>query len=238
MKAYTDMEYDDTKIWHQILEDYHIAKHCFYDCHHEQGWRRDEETGLFHLWRAYHAATMAKEKQNLLFARVLMMMSRENHCVCNYTKFHRYVSPAMEAYKLALADENQPTQEELDYAQRCFDRLVYELDATSNSSEQYERAYLLIEGLNQIPDFQFHDSKPVRFEHSNTEATLELCWSETTVQIQFKGVFEIYVSCDPLCNFVNDFYCYRDFDRPHLLIFDICEYRILCEKIIATKIAP
>lgn len=218
-------------IWETILSDYKIAKQCLWCPKHAGYWYREEDRGMYHLWKAYYAAIQADTKENLLYARILMMMHDEQHHADKYDRFHKYVAPAKEAYEKALLEDRKPTGKELEKVNFLFDSLSYVLKKRENTEEQYRDAYALIEGLDEIPDFQFHDSKPIWFEHTSENAVLKLNFDGVIVTFRFEVLVDIEVNGDPVCNWINDFYCYRLFPGDKLIRFDIGYYVIHCEKI-------
>ena len=226
----------DTGIWKTISDEYKAAKKCLWCPKHSGNWWRDDDGGMYHLWRAYHLATAAEEKDSLLYARILMMMNDEIHNVYSHTRFHKYVEPAMAFYNKAIEAGDKPCEKELEKARFYYNSLKYELEMTAETSEQYEKSYSMIPGLNEIEDFQFHDSKPLHFEHDSTSAKLVLKYDSVTVTFAFEGLVEIEVNGDPTVNWINDFYCYRAFHNDKLLKFDIGYYRILCENINIVKV--
>lgn len=223
----------DKELWLQIAEHYKIAKRCLWCPKHASNWRRDEDQGMFHLWQAYYAAICASEKENLLYARVLMMMNDENYnCSC-YERFHKYLSPAMDAYNLALAspDSRKPTEKELQKIRFLFETTQYEVRKKSGTEEELNAAYAQIEGLNAVQEFQIHDSKPIYFSQDDFTAILKLQFEDVTVTLQFWDLYDIQISCDPLANWITEFYCYPSYYDSNQIIFDIGYYQILCKKI-------
>ena len=93
-------------IWNSIANDYEEAKKCLWCPKNSGVWYRDEDKGMYHLWRAYFEAVQATTKDDLLYARVLMMMNDEQHNLHEYTRFHKYIAPAKEAYERAIQRGN------------------------------------------------------------------------------------------------------------------------------------
>ena len=222
----------DLKVWEQISKDYEVAKICLWCPDKIKNWHRDEDKGFYHMWKAYYSALTQEEKELLVYARILVMMAHERRfSINNYDCFHKYIEPAMQAYNDAInLGENIPEQE-LESIKRDFESLEYEL----KKEEEYEEAYALIEGLNEIENFGFHDSKPVYFEHNEKDAYLDLDYDNNIVRFNFIGVYEIEINGDPTCNYINDFFCYRWWYNKEILYFDIGYYRIKCSKIVAIK---
>lgn len=217
--------------WLNVRTNYELAKKYLWCPKHANEWHRDEVNGMYHLWTAYNIAVTSTLKENLTYARVLVMMSDEQHNVDSYTRFHQYIAPAMEAYDRAKAAGKFPTEKEYAKAKRSYDALKYKLDKTSGTEEQYEAAYALIEGMDAVPDFCFHDSKPVYFEQTADRAILKLQFHEITVTLEFSEIVDFTAEGDPLTNWINDFYCYPSFHNPELIRFDVGYYRIDCKAI-------
>lgn len=198
-------------------------------------WKRDPERGYYHLWKAYYFAQQETEKQDLIYAKILIMMAdedRENR-FNNYIRFHRYITPAKEAYEKAIQNNEEVCDKEYEELIRTYNYLKYMLDKKDGSDESYS----MICGLNEIEElFCFHDAKVIRFEHIGDNAELDIKYYDTTVRIKFSGIFDIRVETDPICDYIGEFYCYRNFDIPERIVFDIGFYKIVCEQITAKKI--
>ena len=74
----------NVELWSEISDEYNAAKKCLWCPEHATEWLRDDDEGMYRLWRAYHLAANAEEKNDLLYARVLMMMSDEQHNIHSY----------------------------------------------------------------------------------------------------------------------------------------------------------
>lgn len=220
--------------WNEIKVDYETARNCLWCPREAVEWRREEDKGFYHLWKAYYAAIQETEKQHLLYARILIMMEREdrNSYYNHYTRFHKYVEPAMEAYNKAISNNEQISEKEYQELTRTYNYLKYMLKMEDGSEE----SYAMIPGLNEIEEFGFHDSKPTRFEHVGNKAELDIDYNGVKARIKFGCIFDIRVDCDPVTDWINEFYCYRDFYIPERIVFDIGFYKIVCEEISAEKI--
>ena len=221
--------------WLEIKEDYEAAKLCLWCPKEAIPWKINEERGYYHLWKAYYAAQQEDEKQDLLYARILIMMADEDrrNRFDNYTRFHRYIAPAKEAYERAIKNNDEFSDKEYEKLIRTYDYLKYMLDMEDGSEE----AYSMISGLNEIEEpFCFHDAKPKRFEHIGDNAELDIEYHDTTVRLKFSGIFDIRIETDPISDYIGEFYCYRNFDILERIVFDIGFYTIVCEKITAEKI--
>jgi hypothetical protein len=221
--------------WLEIESDYEAAKECLW-CPREAGeWHRVDAKGHFHLWKAYYAATQEDEKQDLIYARILIMMADEDreNCFNNYIRFHRYIAPAKDAYERAIQNNEAVCDKEYEKLIRTYNYLKYMLDMEDGSDESYS----MICGLNEIEElFCFHDAKTIRFEHIGDTAEIDIKYYDVTVRLIFKGIFDIQINTDPICDYINEFYCYKHFDIPERIVFDIGFYKIVCEQITAEKI--
>lgn len=225
----------DKAKWLEIESDYEIAKACLWCPREDTNWHRDEEKGYYHLWKAYYNALQEEEKQNLLYVRILIMMSDEDRAnrFNNYTCFHRYVSPAKLAYDKAIENNEIAPGEECEYLTRKYNYLKYMLALEDGSDDSYS----LIVGLDKIEEFYFHDAKPKRFEVIEDSAELDIqLYDVVSVRLKFKNIFDIQISTDPICDYINEFYCYKNFDIPERIVFDIGFYKIVCEEITVEKI--
>ena len=218
-----------TDEWAKIQSDYDKAKAALWCPEDTDYWHREEETGRYHMWRAYHQASAATEKDSLLFARILSMMADENRTVySDYERYHKFVRPAVEAYDKAIEAGQHPTDKELKQIRFSAESLAYVLECEELPCEEQVKR---IRGFERLADFEFHDSKPTWFEYSGQTVKLKLEFYETSATFLFEGVKEIVVNNDPVADWVMDFCCYPCFYNKDLLIFDIGSHRITCAKI-------
>ena len=221
--------------WLEIESDYEVAKSCLWCPKEAIEWKRESERGYYHLWKAYYFAQQEDEKQDLIYARILIMMADEDreNLFNNYIRFHRYIAPAKDAYERAIQNNEVVCDNEYEKLIRTYNYLKYMLNMEDGSDESYS----MICGLNEIEElFGFHDAKPIRFEHIGDNAELDIKYHDTSVRLKFSGIFDIRVETDPICDYIGEFYCYRIFDIPERIVFDIGFYEIVCEKITAEKI--
>lgn len=215
--------------WAEIRSDYDKAKAALWCPTGAKYWHREEETGRYYMWQAYHQANAAKEKDYLLFARILSMMADENRTVySDYERYRKFVKPAANAYDKATEAGQRPTDKELEKIRISAESLAYVLEC---EQRPYEEHIQRIRGFERLKDFGIHDSKPTWFEHKGQTARLALEYGEDLVTIRFEGVEEICVNNDPVADWVNEFYCYPCFYNKTLLIFDIGSHRITCATI-------
>lgn len=218
--------------WKTICEDYESARAALWNSKQCSNWRRDEDKGYYHLWKSYYTALNAEEKEPLLFARILMMMgSTQNYKQSDCIRLHRYYLPAKELYEIAIESGLQPTEKELKQMKLHIDILTYQFAC---EEKPYKEQLAYIEGYENLSDFSFYDSKVVFFSHDENSADLKLKYS-SVLELHFEDVDEIVIRTDPVCDWVNDFYCYPAFHNRNKLIFDIGFYRILCSKIVVTS---
>lgn len=220
-----------TDMWDTIISDYKEVRLCLWCPKHANNWHREENRGYYYLWKAYHFAEAAEEKRPLWYARILYMMA----CEQQYKQHHydilfRYLKPCVAAYEEAKLGNELPTKQEVESATYLYKQYVYE--RSCHSDENAEKAYALIEGLADIPDFQFHDSRVVAFFHDKETARLTLDYEGITVTLLFEDVAEVSVyAVDPYVAYISDFYCYPVFQADACILFDIEAYKIRCGKI-------
>lgn len=183
------------------------------------------------LGQAYIAASEAQTvEDHLLYAQILYAMYHENlQNGSEYERFHSFIAPGWEQVKLAVAAGQRMIAKELAFYQETYEELAYIVQQTTDSREQSEQAYALVEGLSAVPEYGFHDSKPVHFEHGNEYALLVLEFHDIRLTLEFDHPYEIQVNGDPITNWINDFYCYRSFRNSEYIIFDVGYYHIECK---------
>lgn len=218
--------------WNEIKKHYDIARECLWNSPKKSVWCREEDKGMYHLWTAYYEAKISEEKDGLLYARILWMMSCENHQLTDYEKYHKYLLPAKEINdSLIAAGKVSLSEKELSMLETNLKLIGNKLKRMDDSKEELEAAYNLIEGLRH--DFNFHDGKVVHFEHTEDTALMKIKDgdSEEIVTFEFKGLFDITISVDPVVDWIFDFYCYKHPEGSNRILFDIGLYQIFCEKI-------
>lgn len=219
------------KTWSVILEDYEAAKQALWCPKHCGNWSRDEDKGYYHMWKAYYSALAAEEKEPLIFARILMMMGNEQNCKqSDYTRLHRYYLPAKEQYQLAIETGLHPSEKELGHMRLYVDSLNYQFECENKS---YDEQISYIEGFEALSDFGFHDSKVIFFSHDENSATMKFK-DIKTLELLFEEVDDIQIRTDPVCDWINDFYCYPTFYNKKKYVFDIGFYKIICSRIIVS----
>lgn len=205
-------------------------------CTNLPGWHRNETDGLFYMWQSYHMAISESTKDDLIWARILVMMYRENRCGSDYERFNAYVKPAYMAYKNVLENGTKISEKEINEIEFLYNSLEYDLKRTDDSPEELETALNYIAGIESVQDFQFHDSRIIRFEHDEDTATLVFKYDEVIVTIKFYDVYDIRIDCDPKSAYVTEYYCYPQFHNSDRYIFDVGFYRINCKKIEVVKV--
>lgn len=220
------------EIWRQIFADYNKAKHALWCPKHSNGWSRDEETGHYYMWKAYHLARITEPKDYLIYARILSMMASESRIgVLEYERYHKYVKPAADAYHLAVKAGQRPSDKELEYSYFEADKLEYILNRRDEPDEEQIRN---ISGYELLSNFQFHDSRFVSFEQTDHNAILKLNFNGCVATFLFEDVETVtsYYHCDN--RWVYSFYCYPTFNPDGNdigVVFDIEIYRIVCAKV-------
>lgn len=222
--------------WKEIISDYCNARKCLWCPKHSGNWQRKEEDGYYFLWKAYHEASAAEEKDHLWYGRILYMMANEHrYKFTNWKILNKYAAPAVEQFHLCTPESGMPTEKELKCAEDLYSWLKYEDDNQEGSL--YPEQIKLIEGYEMLSDFWFHDSKPIRFEHDEHTAKLWLDYCGTVAELQFDNVYELDVNGDPTCNWIQEFHLYRGWPVQDLIQFDIEFYRIKCKKVTVLSVS-
>ncbi len=220
--------------WKQILVDYKKAKYALWGQKHASGWFRDEETGHYYMWKAYHQARITEPKDYLVYARILSMMASECRIeLFDYDCYHKYVKPAADAYHLAVKAGQNPSDKELEHSYYAADKLEYELN---KKEAPYEEQISYISGHELLSNFQFHDSRFVSFEQNDHNALLKLNFNGYVATFMFEDVdtVQTFYDCDNC--WVYTVYCYPTFryDDSSVnkgIVFDIEIYKIVCSKV-------
>ena len=219
--------------WPEIIDHYKKARDCFWCPEGVHTWHRDDENGYYHLWTAYHMAQKSEEKDHLWYARILYMMANELRCKFHvYTLFRRYAEPMMKEFALAEQAGTPPAEKELAAATSIYSWMSYDVECHSYETNSIEKSFQLIENSELLENFYYTDSVPILFQHTQTSAILKLKNDQMVATLEFTGLYEIHVDCDPSCNWIEDFFCYpvRKGDSRQI-VFDIDFYRITCEHI-------
>lgn len=220
--------------WRDIKNEYDLAKIALWPRKGVGNWGRDEDNGLYHLWNAYHMAQEADEKEDLIYARILAAMATEaSHHMFKCEKYSKLVKPSLDAYRRAQKAGLNPSDKELDLIASMAKSLEYELNC---EEVPYEEMLKHIEGYEKLGYFQFHDSKPIHFEHDEHSAKLTLQFG-VIVEFKFDGVLSIETHGDPAYDYIYDFYCYPCLHDKKLLNFDVDFYKIICSAIVVESIS-
>lgn len=216
--------------WKEIILDYCKARKCLWGTKSGGIWCRNDDDGYYYLWKAYHEAKAAEEKDHLWYGRILYMMANEHrYKFSNWEILKKFAAPAVEQFHLCTPESGMPAEKEVACAEDLYTRLKYEDD--NHEGSLYPEQIKLIEGYEMLSGFEFHDSKPIRFEHDEKKARLWLDYCGTIAELQFGNVDEVDVTIDPTCTWIYEFHLYRDGFRHDYLMFDIEYYRITCKTV-------
>ena len=220
-------------LWDTIISDYKEARHCLWCPKNANNWHREENRGYYYLWKAYHFAEEASKKRPLWYARILYMMACEQQYKQHaYDILNKYLKPCVEAYEEAMLGTEQPSKQEVESATYLYDRYAHDESHRRYTAENCDEAHALIEGLAEMPNFQFHDSQVISFSHDKETARLTLDYDGITITLLFEDVSEVFVyGADPYVTYISDFYCYPAFQADTCILFDIESYKIRCGKI-------
>ena len=144
-----------------------------------------------------------------------------------YDKYTKFVKPAKEAYCSAERAGARPPSKELDLITGMAESMQYKFRCENTP---YDEMIKHIKGYEKLGCFQFHDSKPIHFEHGETSARLALQFEEIVV-FRFNDILNIEVHGDPATDYIFYFYCYPSYHNASLLNFDVGLYKILCSSI-------
>ena len=217
----------------EILSDYNKARESLRD-NGKDGWRRDQETGRYYLWKAYHQIKKSAQKDPLLYARILSLMASESRFpTTDYERLQLYIKPAYEAYQEAIAAGLKPSDKELEENRISSETLTYQFEC---ENLPWDEQIKWINGYEKLDQFSFHDSKPIRFEQTDESARLTLQYGDIQVTFLFDGIFDYRAEGDPRTNWISEFYCYPCYHNKNLLTFDVEYFKITCEKISVAEV--
>lgn len=220
------------EVWDKIRKNYETARECLWCPKNARIWARNEDKGMYNLWKAYYEAKNKSEKDDILYGRILIMMSQENHNLSDYEKYNKFLIPAREANESVLSrGEKGLSEKELEILDFNIESLGYRLKCTDDSEEEWRKAISRIKGLRN--DFNFHDGKVTKFEHTLDKALMTIQDGDggKDVTIEFLRPNEISLLVDPVADWIFDFYCYPLSEDSKYLVFDIGLYKIICEEI-------
>ncbi len=216
--------------WKIITEHYNNAVEALWCPEKASNWRRDEITGYYNMWNAYYLAMNADTKDELTYARILMMVA-DSRCFTDspYEKYTRFYQPALEAYNKAKENGQQPTEKEYDKCVRYTSESKYEMEC---EQAPFEEQIKQISGYELLDNFGVFDGRPILFEHGLDTAKIKIDYYGKIATFLFEDVYEItFRTFDPTTDWISEFCCYRDFYIKDRLIFDIGSHRIVCTKI-------
>lgn len=194
-----------------VKNEYELAKQCLWcpkGCH---DWHIREEEGRYHLWTAYWNAINTPDIDNLLLARVLMMMNHWCHYYHDYDRLHKFIEPAKKAYDAAIAIGEEYPGKEYEHLKRIFEDLEYTVEFTAELGDSYEKSYKIIKGLEDVEDFSMYDSKVIEFRQDDKTVDIVLLYDgRTKVKIRASDIYNININTDPLISYIYSFYAYRE----------------------------
>jgi len=215
--------------WKAIQEDYEKARFYLYPQKGKGYWARNDQKGHYYMWKAYHFACEEEQKEDLVYARILSLMARESRIrESDYDCYHRYIKPAKEAYDRSVESDKKPSDREIERCNNYYNDLKYRLE---QHKVPYEDILKCISGSEKLDDFEFHDSKPVWFEHTEEHARLKLRNYDTEVTFLFEELYDVSINTDPMTDWVYDIECYPLYGCDDRFCFDIGFYTIVCSKI-------
>ncbi len=219
------------EIWERIRQDYKTARDCLVCSEKEGAWHREDEKGMYFLHKAYYTAKEQEEKDDLLYARILMLMNREYINGPVNSRFHKLIAPAKEACERAINAGCSPYKKELEEVDYYYKSLEYEIAKTENNDENYAGSCSHIDGFDKVKDFSFYDSKPLCFSHDKDTAELKIAFKKTEITLEFTGLSDVYVATTPEFDWIDEFSCYPLYEDRSLLCFDVAFYKIICKHI-------
>lgn len=227
--------------WEDIRALYEKARENLWNLKHCKSWKRDEETGWYYLWSAYHFANISDAKQvdHRTYARILGMLASELHYkIYDDERYQKFPLPALKEYEKAIACGQEVEDKEYNRVKEECDAEEYQADREMNPEKNWKEFISLIENGELINEkgFEFHDSKPVYFQHTDTEAILKLSNYDLLAVFRFQGLYSIEIDTDPVSNWVIDFYCYR-IKETGKLKFSAGDYYIICDRIILDELS-
>lgn len=196
---------------------------------------------MFYLWNAYHYAKTSDDpaKDHLTYARILRFMASEaklGHS--EYERYRDFVLPALQEYEAAVNSGQKVESNELRTTKFDAKSLDYKLSHEVCSEENWNEAIALIENGNLINEmgFEFHDSKPLKFELiSDKQAKLKLQFNNLLAIFRFDNIGRIKIDTEPEIDWISDFCCYKS-ENSEFIIFDIEFYYIVCRKVVLEKL--
>ena len=222
--------------WNEIKVLYQKAESCLYCSSDRESWHRDEQNGYYYMWAAYHFASIA-DKENTdyrTYARILSMMAHEQCYKTNdYTIFHNYVEPAYHAYQKALSSGQHISSREWEDIQYCYNSFIYRQSKEVSDGELWQEQIALIKNGEKLEQyvFCFYDSKVIYFAHDENAAFMKLKYHDIIAEFQFKDIYSITICTDPIVNWIDEYYCYRDYRFEDRINFRAGDYRIQCSSI-------
>lgn len=216
--------------WEIITEYYNNAVKALWGTEKASNWRRDEITGYYNMWNAYYLAIKAETKDELTYARILMMVADSRHFIDSpYERYTRFYKPALDAYNKAKENGQQPTEKEYDKCFRYTSESKYEMECEQAPFEEHIK---LINGYELLDNFGVFDGRPILFEYGLKTARMKIDYYGKIATFLFEDVYEITIrSSDPITGWISEFFCYKDFYIKDRIIFDIGSHRIKCTKV-------
>lgn len=223
----------NTYAWNEIIDDYKNAKDRLWYKKGNSMLQPADGDAHYYLWSAYYKAQRAESVNHLWLGRILYLIAdKYRFKFSDYDILNKYAEPAFHEFEKAMAsNEEHPFDKEFESARQLYKHLKYHEDNQKDCLEKYAQIINCLEGDPLPEHFDFYDSQPQSFETHGNKATLSFEHDNSLIILHFDDVYEININTDPVTDFIQEFYCYPDFGRNNLILFDIGFYKILCAHI-------
>ena len=229
----------DREKWKYIKDEYDNAKACLCSPDDGDGWSRDEDDGFAHLWNAYHEARECRDRDHLLYGRILYLMLTEmesnSPAASVFGKFLHLASPMKREYDLALEELVEIPEEEWDDVNERYSYLHSKMLSHGCTDEEYEYGISLIENNELLGDFQFHDSRITFFQIDGGRCILKLDYYGYVLTFEFLGVMGYQIDMPDIpCDYIYEYKCWdgRDFiDGSRYIFFDLEFMYVTCRSV-------
>ena len=212
--------------WDEIRADYERAKKALHVGESESQ-RVDDESHRYYLWKAYHNASSADNvDDHLLYARILLSISRMYDWDTHYDKSRHYIILARDEFKKAIEAGQKPDEWELPLV-RLFAELAEE--EMQKEARPYEEHIKMINGYELLDGVDLADGYVVSLEYSKRTTRIKLDCNNAVVCFRFDGAFQIRLK-DPLLDTNNKLFCYKT-EKTKYLNFITNSFELQCDKV-------
>lgn len=231
----------ETLSWKEIKELYDEAAFCLFNSRKDDIWSRQETKGLYLLWTVYyHAKRLPKEgRDHLTYARILVLMNRENRNKSNAEQYREYLKPAIEAYDAARLEGKKVNSKEYEWVKDSMELSHYDLMHSIYTEENGIATCKNMENGEKLLETEFNHchGKIVYFSYTETEVEIHMYYTGYLAKFRCLDLWRVSVDSDPVAEWEMEIFCYPLYGGGGYK-FEGTTFSVVAERIIVESVEP